>query len=60
MSDSYKIENNAIAGEDDIGSMNHNLAQARLTSLLDDDERFTVMTEFSCFGNSAPRISRNN
>jgi Uma2 family endonuclease len=47
MSDSYKIENNAIAGEDDIGSMNHSLAQARLTSLLDNDERFTIMTELS-------------
>jgi len=31
----------------DMGSLNHSLAQARLTSLLDDDERFTVLTELS-------------
>lgn len=47
MSDTYKIENNAIAGEDDLGSVNHSLTQARLTSLLDDDERFSVLTELS-------------
>jgi Uma2 family endonuclease len=47
MSDTYKIENNAIDGEDDMGSVNHSLAQARLTSLLDNEERFTVLTELS-------------
>ncbi len=31
----------------DMGSLNHSLAQARLTSLLDNDERFTVLTELS-------------
>jgi Uma2 family endonuclease len=31
----------------DMGSINHSLTQAKLTSLLDDDERFTVLTELS-------------
>lgn len=31
----------------DMGSINHSLTQAKLTSLLDNDERFTVLTELS-------------
>ncbi|OAD22640.1 hypothetical protein THIOM_001544, partial [Candidatus Thiomargarita nelsonii] len=33
--------------ETDMGSVNHSLAQAKLTCLLGADERFTVMTELS-------------
>ncbi|MEN8219007.1 MAG: Uma2 family endonuclease [Pseudomonadota bacterium] len=47
MSDSYELENNAIDGEDEIGSFNHSLAQLRIGHLLDLDDRFTVLTELS-------------
>jgi Uma2 family endonuclease len=47
MSDTYEIENNAIDGEDEMGSINHSLAQAKLTILLGSYDRLTIMTELS-------------
>ncbi len=35
MSDSYKVENNGIDGEDPMGSLNHSSVQFKLGSLLD-------------------------
>lgn len=46
MSEKIDDEDNKIK-ESSMGSINHSLAQARLTSLLDSDERFTVLTELS-------------
>jgi Uma2 family endonuclease len=47
MSDTYEIENNAIEGEDEMGSFNHSLTQSRIDHLLNLDERFAVLTELS-------------
>ncbi len=43
MSETIELDNK----EYNMGSINHSLAQARLTSLLDNDERFTVLIELS-------------
>jgi len=34
MSDTYKIGNNAIDGEDEMGSLNHSMVQTNLAGLL--------------------------
>jgi Uma2 family endonuclease len=49
MSDSYEVENNAIDGEDQMGSLNHSIAQNRIGGLLQFkcNKEFTVMTELS-------------
>ncbi|MEN8216284.1 MAG: Uma2 family endonuclease [Pseudomonadota bacterium] len=48
MSEVIDFEDEVLEDEEsDMGSINHSLAQARLTSLLDDDERFAVLTELS-------------
>ena len=49
MSDTYKIENNAIDGEDEMGSLNHSMVQTNLAGLLKFkcDKKLAVMTELS-------------
>jgi len=47
MSDTYEIENNAIDGEDEMGSLYHSNMQIKLGGLLDREERFFVATELS-------------
>jgi len=47
MSDTYQIENNAIDGEELVGSLYHSNTQIKLGGLLDQDERFFVATELS-------------
>lgn len=42
------LENEIIEDEDSsMGSINHSITQVRIASLLNNDERFTVMTELS-------------
>ncbi|EDN66149.1 hypothetical protein BGP_1758 [Beggiatoa sp. PS] len=42
------LDDEIIEEEDsDMGSINHSIAQVRIASLLNNDERFTVMTELS-------------
>jgi Uma2 family endonuclease len=42
------LEDEVLDDEDsDMGSINHSIAQVRIASLLNNDERFTVMTELS-------------
>ncbi len=49
MSDTYEIENNAIDGEDEMGSLNHSTLQTNLAGLLKFkcDKKLAVMTELS-------------
>ncbi len=47
MSDTYEIENNAIDGEDKMGSLYHSNAQVKLGGLLDQEDRFFVAAELS-------------
>jgi Uma2 family endonuclease len=49
MSDTYEIENNAIDGEDEMGSLNHSTVQTNLAGLLKFkcDKKLAVMTELS-------------
>ena len=49
MSDTYEIENNAIDGEDEVGSLNHSMVQTNLAGLLKFkcDKKLAVMTELS-------------
>ncbi len=49
MSDSYEIENNAIDGEDEMGSLNHSTVQINLGGLLKFkcDKELAVMSELS-------------
>ena len=49
MSDTYKIENNAIDGEDEMGSLYHSVVQTNLAGLLKFkcDKKLAVMTELS-------------
>ena len=49
MSDIYEIENNAIDGEDEIGSLNHSTVQTNLAGLLKFkcEKKLAVMTELS-------------
>jgi Uma2 family endonuclease len=47
MSDTYEIENNAIDGEDEMGSLHHSNMQTKLNVLLFQEERFFVATELS-------------
>jgi Uma2 family endonuclease len=49
MSDSYEIENNAIDGEDEMGSLNHSTVQTNLAGLLKFkcEKKLAVMTELS-------------
>ncbi len=47
MSDTYAIENNAIDGEDEMGSLNHSIVQTNLAFLLKLSKKFAVMTELS-------------
>jgi len=49
MSDREEIENNAIDGEDEMGSLNHSLVQTNLAALLKlkCDKNLAVMTELS-------------
>ncbi len=49
MSDSYEIENNAIDGEDEMGSLNHGTAQTNLAGLLKFkcEKKLAVITELS-------------
>jgi Uma2 family endonuclease len=49
MSDIYEIENNAIDGEDEMGSLNHSTVQTNLAGLLKFkcDKKLAVMTELS-------------
>ncbi len=47
MSDTYQVENNAIDGEDNMGSLYHSNAQIKIGSLLDQEGRFFVATELS-------------
>jgi len=47
MSDTYDIENNGIDGEDEVGSINHSLAQAKIAGMLINDDKLSVMTELS-------------
>jgi len=47
MSDSYELENNAIDGEDEMGSVKHSLTQVLIASLLVSDSRFTIFSELS-------------
>ncbi len=42
------LDDEVLEDEDlDMGSINHSIAQVRIASLLNNDERFTVMTELS-------------
>jgi Uma2 family endonuclease len=49
MSDSYELENNAIDGEDEMGSLNHSTVQINLGGLLKFkcDKKLAVMSELS-------------
>jgi len=49
MSDIYEIENNAIDGEDEMGSLNHSTVQTNLAGLLKFkcEKKLAVMTELS-------------
>ncbi len=47
MSETYQVENNAIDGEDEMGSLNHSTVQANLAFLLKLSKKFAVMTELS-------------
>jgi Uma2 family endonuclease len=49
MSDNYQIENNAIDGEDEMGSLNHGTVQNNLGGLLKFkcDKKLAVITELS-------------
>jgi len=49
MSDSYELENNAIDGEDEMGSLNHSTVQINLGGLLKFkcDKELAVMSELS-------------
>jgi Uma2 family endonuclease len=49
MSDTYEIENNAIDGEDEMGSLNHSMVQTNLAGLLKFkcEKKLAVMTELS-------------
>jgi len=48
MDEIIEFENKVLdEKESDMGSVNHSLAQVKLASLLDNDERFTVLTELS-------------
>jgi len=47
MSDNYELENNAIDGKDETGSVNHSFTQVMIASLLVSDSRFTVFSELS-------------
>ncbi len=47
MSDTYEIENNAIDGEDEMGSLNHSAVQSNLTYLLKCETKCFVATELS-------------
>ncbi|MCK5524486.1 MAG: Uma2 family endonuclease [Thiomargarita sp.] len=49
MSELYEIENNAIDGEDEMGSLNHSTVQTNLAGLLKFkcDKKLAVMTELS-------------
>ncbi len=47
MSEIYQVENNAIDGEDEMGSWYHSCTQTKLASLLDQEESFFVVTELS-------------
>ncbi|EDN65629.1 conserved hypothetical protein [Beggiatoa sp. PS] len=49
MSDSYELENNAIDGEDEMGSLNHSTVQINLGGLLkfQCDKKLAVMSELS-------------
>ena len=49
MSDTYEIENNAIDGEDEIGSLNHSTVQTNLAGLLKFkcEKKLAVLTELS-------------
>jgi len=42
-----ELLDNDVLEESDMGSLNHSITQVRIASLLDDDERFTVLTELS-------------
>jgi len=41
------LDEEVFEDEDNMGSINHSIAQVRIASLLNNDERFTVMTELS-------------
>jgi len=49
MSDSYELENNAIDGEDEMGSLNHSTVQVNIGGLLKFkcDHKLAVMSELS-------------
>ncbi|MDM8560796.1 Uma2 family endonuclease [Candidatus Parabeggiatoa sp. HSG14] len=49
MTDSYEFENNAIDGEDEVGSLNHSTVQSNLCGLLKFkcDKKLAVMSELS-------------
>jgi Uma2 family endonuclease len=48
MSDSYEIEHNGIDGEDQMGSLNHGIAQTKLNYLLlRENKNLTVISELS-------------